>query len=253
MKFNLKAVSVAVAMMVAGTANAAIDTFETGDSELFFSVRDNSTTSPQSYVADLNVNLSAWDGNSDFTFSDALLADFLSTGSGDYSYAIQAGDNIIASMAAGELNYLTTASDLAETAIAGMTGSELFNLQAMNTYILDANQALMISGGDSAVVDGSSAAFFTTQMDKWDTNTPFVATASLGEALSFYHVTDSENFYANNNALVNVTKYAGTWNLDASGTLTYSVGGAPVPVPAAIWLLGSAMVGLVGVARRKQA
>jgi hypothetical protein len=38
-----------------------------------------------------------------------------------------------------------------------------------------------------------------------------------------------------------------TWTLDSEGVLTYSA----VPLPPAVWLLGSALLGLVGVARRK--
>lgn len=34
-------------------------------------------------------------------------------------------------------------------------------------------------------------------------------------------------------------------------TLTATVGSAPVPVPAAVWLFGSALAGLIGVSRRK--
>jgi hypothetical protein len=43
-------------------------------------------------------------------------------------------------------------------------------------------------------------------------------------------------------------------SLTSSG-LTFSLagGGAPVPVPAAVWLLGSGLLGLAGVARRKSA
>lgn len=48
------------------------------------------------------------------------------------------------------------------------------------------------------------------------------------------------------------SEFAGLWNLDLNGNLSYSV--APVsnvPVPAAVWLLGSGLVGLVGVSRRR--
>lgn len=45
-----------------------------------------------------------------------------------------------------------------------------------------------------------------------------------------------------------------TWTLAADGTLSFN-GTEPqvsaVPIPAAAWLLGSGLLGLVGVARRK--
>jgi len=45
-----------------------------------------------------------------------------------------------------------------------------------------------------------------------------------------------------------------TWH-DSGGPIAYSViiETSPVPVPAAIWLFGSGLLGLVGVARRKKA
>ena len=54
---------------------------------------------------------------------------------------------------------------------------------------------------------------------------------------------------------------AGNYHAVVSGTTTGLSGGAymismtasPVPVPAAVWLLGSGLLGLVGVARRKNA
>lgn len=44
-----------------------------------------------------------------------------------------------------------------------------------------------------------------------------------------------------------------TWNLASTGALTYNIAGAPaaVPLPAAAWLFGSGLLGLVGIARRK--
>lgn len=46
-----------------------------------------------------------------------------------------------------------------------------------------------------------------------------------------------------------------TWTLNSSGTLVYSLAPAvsSVPIPAAVWLFGSGLLGLVGIARRKLA
>ncbi len=45
-------------------------------------------------------------------------------------------------------------------------------------------------------------------------------------------------------------KIAGTWYFQDDGTSYF---GSTVPVPGAIWLFGSALIGLIGVARRKKA
>lgn len=45
-----------------------------------------------------------------------------------------------------------------------------------------------------------------------------------------------------------------SWILQSNGTLTYHVAAAPavVPIPAAAWLFGSGLLGLVGIARRRK-
>ena len=42
------------------------------------------------------------------------------------------------------------------------------------------------------------------------------------------------------------------WNTDFSTTSAIADTGVPVPEPTSIWLLGSALVGFAGLARRKQ-
>ncbi len=42
-----------------------------------------------------------------------------------------------------------------------------------------------------------------------------------------------------------------TWSLSASNATTYSMTVTAVPVPAAVWLFGSGLIGLIGIARRK--
>jgi hypothetical protein len=46
---------------------------------------------------------------------------------------------------------------------------------------------------------------------------------------------------------------AGQWTLASDGTATYTLaGGSPVPLPGALWLFGSGLMGLVGISRRRK-
>lgn len=76
---------------------------------------------------------------------------------------------------------------------------------------------------------------------------------AVGSAVGFYNVVStgrtsvSINQYANSNG-------AGFWFLSSTGDLTYNIAAgsaAPVPLPAAVWLLGSGLLGMAGIARRR--
>jgi hypothetical protein len=77
----------------------------------------------------------------------------------------------------------------------------------------------------------------------------FVPTS--GSSVSnFYLASDAVTNSANPQALAAIFNL-GTVTFSSNGTLTFA-GGSPVPLPAAVWLFGSGLLGLAGVARRRR-
>jgi hypothetical protein len=78
-----------------------------------------------------------------------------------------------------------------------------------------------------------------------------------GTGVAFEEFTMSSNSLGANSV---ITKYGNTngldtWSIAANGDVTFTVpgGAAPVPLPAAIWLLGSGLLGFAGIGRRRAA
>jgi hypothetical protein len=71
---------------------------------------------------------------------------------------------------------------------------------------------------------------------------------AVGSSAAFYGITD------NNSTSTQVQSYVlGSLELYANGTLATlsSGGGSSVPIPAAVWLFGSGLLGLAGIGRRR--
>jgi hypothetical protein len=80
---------------------------------------------------------------------------------------------------------------------------------------------------------------------------------AIGVAQGFYLYSTSSNTGAQpatRTAYANALGF-GTWNLNSAGVLSYTLNGASaaVPLPAAVWLLGSGLLGMAAVRRRRQA
>jgi len=75
-----------------------------------------------------------------------------------------------------------------------------------------------------------------------------------GSAIGFYQITGTGGSSVTAVTPVQFKNATGvaTWSLSATGDLVYTVPGtSAVPLPAAIWLLGSGLLGLAGIGRRK--
>ncbi|MGD8640481.1 MAG: VPLPA-CTERM sorting domain-containing protein [Gammaproteobacteria bacterium] len=251
MKLKKQALGAAMAMAIAGTAQADIDQFDTGNGELFLSIRDN--TAQTSMVFDLNVGMDAFlpgsaAASGTQVFVNADVQNYVLSSSGDISWAVMAGDNTPPSLVDG-IRYLSTTNQS-----ISMTNGQLQAFTIMNTdYLANVNQQLD-AATDTAMYGSADAGYFAPTMDSWQGNAPFSATAGLDQSQNFHLLSNSASLILSpNRALpVNQELYAAngveaTWTLDSEGVLTYSA----VPLPPAVWLLGSALLGLVGVARRK--
>jgi hypothetical protein len=106
---------------------------------------------------------------------------------------------------------------------------------------------------------GSTAAALGTPSTSGTWNNGAISGITVGSAGSFYNVLANIAGSGTSNGILHgtavTTTYAGFWFLSSGGQLTYNIASAsaPVPLPAAVWLLGSGLMGLIGVGRRRRA
>ena len=112
---------------------------------------------------------------------------------------------------------------------------------------VESNSTANGAGNGSGVAGPNSGdAYFgaNTWLSNYGGGLPFNNTAGVDTALGFCQLGTSDGSDAV------ATPFDGSWTLSSNGTLTYSAV-SQVPVPAAVWLFGSGLVGMIGVARRK--
>jgi hypothetical protein len=278
MKTFLKLSIASALAMGAATANATISLPNTGTSDLVLFVQD--VTTGESYARDLGLTVASQfsgpylpAGTNTSTPSTSLSANFSigpDANMNTFLGTVKAGDVVqYAVMAAttgasqsgaanapvGAANYITTNGT--GDALSNITSRKASNLASwgsgfqtdlgkLNTNLGVNNSVVGVGAASNGIWD---ATIGTAAANNWYSNGPVNGVVGLGTSAFLYGVT------GNGGTLTNVQTYQlATLTLSTNGTLT-AVGNSTsaVPLPAAVWLLGSGLLGLAGVGRRKAA
>ena len=272
MNLKLKTLVVAIAMAAAGTVQAAAintDNFNTGTNfgtgtgvgDLFLSVYDAGRS--QSLTMNLNLTANNFINNNaalmnTFSVQDALLQSFIagSTNTSQLVWNMSGISNLGAGPSAGLFTTNGNAGATINPAVQGpIDGNSLFTAMVNVEAYAQANSGLFNpTNPNSAISAAGSGTGFNSNL--WSTN--------LGSALNFNNsatgissdqlvsfIAMGATDVTSLNGVPISTTFGGKFHIDAAtGTVAYI---SAVPVPAAVWLLGSGLVGLVGISRRKNA
>ncbi len=277
MKSFIKYALASVALAAASGAYADTQLPSTGNGELALFVRDLSNPT-RSFEIGLGVTLDSLLTQDSITntpgtaatlrngqpisvnvalpsFSSSDLASFMSQSSAlGYEYAILAGDNVGSNTVSDAWRFIATnEQQYSASALSSVTSTQINNTSGMGN-IVDAffaeNNDLLPDASGSFITNST---FGIAGTNGATANTFFSAgvddTAAVGTATNLYMFTSS----GSSTSKARVYQFADV-TLDINGNLTSaSVGGPQVPLPAAVWLLGSALVGFGTVRRRRNA
>jgi hypothetical protein len=151
----------------------------------------------------------------------------------------------------GALQFVTTDTN---STLGTLTGRSGVNAGHWQSGMITTAQLLNTNSGANPDVLASSAGgaagwdptALVNNASNWYLNGPTNQVTGLGTSAKLYSVTAAGSTSTN----LLGTSVLGTVTLTAAG-LVFSTAAAPVPLPAAIWLLGSGLLGLFGIGRRK--
>jgi hypothetical protein len=211
-----------------------------GDSPSFYSSDISNTTGPLNVPGSLN------------GYTNANLASYLGGHTGNnISWTIMGGSSgngtqqlgqrvLVLTSTVDQLNAYWGNTDLSN-AVSGM--SSFITNELNGSGVTFASGVSSTNGWDSPNPAGTNA-------DVSFNGAGYENGAALGTAQSLYLLASSGSAGTSTGA-ANTYKSQYTLTLGANGVLTYD-SPPPVPVPAAVWLLGSGLMGLAGIGRRRR-
>jgi hypothetical protein len=272
------------ALALGGVANAqqitVPPTTVPGGSDLVLFVSD--TTNDTSFVQDLGVNVDSLGATTASITNDLNNGKYYSVGNGasgpgalnggpltvasglisngidsalaTYMSAQPGGQNYVYSIIGGGIGDGSTGAGQARLVggYSAIVGPKVFNAEVQDGDIGNGVQTLseFFAASNAGTAQYDLTAGLGTQGAALG-NTGFSTATALGTAIFLYELSSSgtggdATLYASTNGIT----------IGAGGAVSGIVsagGGAPVPLPAAIWLLGSGVLGLFGIGRRRAA
>ena len=236
-----------------GTTPGSVDGGGAGMGELFFSIFDS--TNEKSLTLDLNIGVQEFLANplAGYSVQNDVLLNFITTGDqAAMEWNVGGLNNDTSSSPEGV--FIVTTVDPSESPLAFDTiNVQLSGMAKAGEYIAAVNP-LLISGVAEVLATDNSKAYWDGGVwrDDFGGTLPFSNSVEVANAetaamviIGFNASVSASRIDSSNAALLSEV-----WRLDTD-TGTVSFGATPIPVPAAAWLLGSALVGLYRIHRRK--
>lgn len=273
------AIALALGIAVAGQASAQLsiptdDVDNTGGSELLFSLYNIDTG--DSYALDLGIGFNAGksiaNGTSFDLTSDALFNGVFAADSSFLQWGVVAADAVFTGSVALDppesvwgKRMLTTSTQTVE-GNAHPTNGRLSNATGATATFF---QNVAVAGSHPTTANGSSllnggfGSWGGSNMNSLGNSVIFDTDGNIGQSLEFTHFWQDLDFVPSPipgfipddvtglNSKDAFSELLGSWLLADNGTLTYTSAVSQVPLPAGVWLFGSALAGLVGVSRRR--
>jgi hypothetical protein len=130
--------------------------------------------------------------------------------------------------------------------VAFKSGDVLLSaVNAIGTHATGLNGSATASAGEG------SADAISSFGARWVNKATFDSINFVGQSADFYYLTPSSTLglgFARADQFKTAGGLASKWTLASNGNLNFST----IPVPAAVWLFGSGLIGLVGIARRRK-